>query len=334
MRLPSVKKILVVLSLLLTTEAGRASVDEYEEIVFYHADALGSPVVATDINGDVIWREEYTPYGSRLRHESRETECSVSSCTPVDSLWDEKQWFTGKLEETRTGIQYFGARWYEPELGRFLSVDPVTFKEGNVFSFNRYAYANNNPYKYVDPDGRDSVSLTGTVHLPGSILHFFGLGEVPISGVHGGVVASFPGPWSPEAEFDFGLVGGIDIPSVDFGLGKASIDVGYSKGTLSDLSGDSLEAAATIGTFDAGLNWNAYSGELTGVKFGRGFSLGSSSRALKRALLSVKNRNLKSAFEHLTNNNFSLTYQKNSAIGMYGSRESNRIQNTEKIDHD
>ena len=46
-----------------------------------------------------------------------------------------------------------GARYYDPVIGRFLSMDPVEFSEANPASFNRYAYANNNPYMYFDPDG-------------------------------------------------------------------------------------------------------------------------------------------------------------------------------------
>jgi len=44
------------------------------------------------------------------------------------------------------------ARYYDPVIGWFYSNDPVSFS--NVHNFNRYAYANNNPYKYTDPDGR------------------------------------------------------------------------------------------------------------------------------------------------------------------------------------
>jgi RHS repeat-associated protein len=57
------------------------------------------------------------------------------------------------------GLSYFGARWYDPALGRFMGVDPVGFSEANLHSFNRYAYANNNPYKFVDPDGRNPLSV-------------------------------------------------------------------------------------------------------------------------------------------------------------------------------
>jgi uncharacterized protein RhaS with RHS repeats len=45
------------------------------------------------------------------------------------------------------------ARYYNPTLGRFISPDPVHFVEGNIHSFNRYAYANNNPMRYIDPTG-------------------------------------------------------------------------------------------------------------------------------------------------------------------------------------
>lgn len=47
------------------------------------------------------------------------------------------------------------ARYYDPVIGRFYSNDPVGFK--GVHSFNRYSYANNSPYKYVDPDGKEVI---------------------------------------------------------------------------------------------------------------------------------------------------------------------------------
>jgi RHS repeat-associated protein len=56
---------------------------------------------------------------------------------------------------------YMQARYYDPVIGRFYSNDPVGtlghLYDGNVQGFNRYAYANNNPYKYTDPDGRTPV---------------------------------------------------------------------------------------------------------------------------------------------------------------------------------
>lgn len=58
------------------------------------------------------------------------------------------------------------ARWYDPVVGRFMAIDPVGFEEANPQSFNRFTYANNNPYKYVDPDGRENEILNGSITGP------------------------------------------------------------------------------------------------------------------------------------------------------------------------
>lgn len=52
-------------------------------------------------------------------------------------------------------------RYYDPIAGRFLSIDPVTTDANTGGSFNRYEYAKNSPYKYLDPDGRAAGSLEG-----------------------------------------------------------------------------------------------------------------------------------------------------------------------------
>jgi RHS repeat-associated protein len=116
-----------------------------ETLTYYHWDALGSPVAATNYQGNVVWREEYKPYGERIKNE------------PTSQA--NTRWYTGHPHDTATGLTYTGARYYDPAVGRFMGVDPKSFTEGNPHSFNRYAYANNNPYSYIDPDGRDNVAV-------------------------------------------------------------------------------------------------------------------------------------------------------------------------------
>ncbi len=53
------------------------------------------------------------------------------------------------------------ARYYDPLIGRFYSNDPVGFRD--VHSFNRYTYGNNNPYKFIDPDGKMSIEKEDNV---------------------------------------------------------------------------------------------------------------------------------------------------------------------------
>lgn len=107
---------------------------------YFHNDMAGSPLAATNSSGQVVWRESYRPYGERLKLEPASVNSNI--------------WFTGRHEDAHTELVYMGARYYDPKIGRFLSTDPVYFLESNLHSFNRYAYANNNPSKFKDPDGR------------------------------------------------------------------------------------------------------------------------------------------------------------------------------------
>ena len=126
-RIASLMRILLTFGLLLAAGAGQA----IERVTYYHNDALGSPVAATDGNGTLLWREGYAPYGERLTHEAG----------GKDTVW-----YTGKQEEAAFGLNYFWARWYDPRIGRFMGTDPAGFSADNIHSFNRYAYGNNNPY--------------------------------------------------------------------------------------------------------------------------------------------------------------------------------------------
>ncbi|MDY6976666.1 MAG: RHS repeat-associated core domain-containing protein [Pseudomonadota bacterium] len=111
---------------------------------YVHHDIVGSPVTGTNRNGTIAWRERYTPFGITLDNESAN---------------DDQAGYTGHIKDSNTGLVYMQARYYDPVIGRFLSNDPVgTLSHFNgrngIQGFNRYAYANNNPYKYIDPDGK------------------------------------------------------------------------------------------------------------------------------------------------------------------------------------
>lgn len=62
--------------------------------------------------------------------------------------------YTGHVSDPDTGFVYMQARYYDPSVGRFLAVDPVAPYNKPMEIFNRYRYAANNPYKFIDPDGR------------------------------------------------------------------------------------------------------------------------------------------------------------------------------------
>lgn len=106
-------------------------------VLYVHTDALGSPVAATDAYGQVVEESAYDPFGSNLN--------PVSGNQPS---------FTGHVSDEETGLSYMQQRYYDPVLGVFMSVDPIGTYGSPITQFNRYRYANNNPYSFVDPDGR------------------------------------------------------------------------------------------------------------------------------------------------------------------------------------
>lgn len=108
-----------------------------QTVQYIHTDVLGSVVAVTDENRNVIERREYESYGAQL--------------TPAIA---DGPGYAGHVQDAATGLSYLQQRYYDPELGRFLSVDPITANANTGGNFNRYKYANNNPYKFTDPDGR------------------------------------------------------------------------------------------------------------------------------------------------------------------------------------
>jgi RHS repeat-associated protein len=120
-----------------------------ESISYFHNDVGGTPQAATDASGNVLWKETYKPYGERINN----------AIATQGGKGNNEIYFHGKKAETHLNggvtLQYFGARYYDPSGARFMSIDPVGFGEGNIHSFNRYAYGNNNPFKFVDPDGME-----------------------------------------------------------------------------------------------------------------------------------------------------------------------------------
>ncbi|WP_190238502.1 RHS repeat-associated core domain-containing protein [Marilutibacter maris] len=121
--------------LLWTTALGLPA--QAQTVTYIHTDALGSPVVETDANRNVIERNEYEPYGR--------------SSKPLD----DGPAYTGHVGDAATGLIYAQQRYYDEDIGRFLSADPVAAYGNPLDAFNRYWYASNNPYRFTDPDGRE-----------------------------------------------------------------------------------------------------------------------------------------------------------------------------------
>ena len=97
-----------------------------------YLNALGSNIVLTDDNQNVLVRYEYDVFGA-IRNETGTS--------------DNTRNFTGKEWDADCNLYYYAARYYDPYIGRFTQRDPI------ADGVNWYAYVANNPLRFIDPTG-------------------------------------------------------------------------------------------------------------------------------------------------------------------------------------
>lgn len=149
---------------------------------FVTADHLGSTRLVTGAGGAVMERHDYAPFGEEILPQGcelpagaagRSARCDIAGYGAAGGV---PLQFTGKERDGNTGLDYFGAKYFSAAQGRFTSPDefvggpyevggsrpsqpgPLPYADiTNSQSLNKYAYALNNPLRYVDPDGHEVV---------------------------------------------------------------------------------------------------------------------------------------------------------------------------------
>ncbi|HEX4620195.1 MAG TPA: RHS repeat-associated core domain-containing protein, partial [Myxococcaceae bacterium] len=115
---------------------------------YYHPDQVGSTNVITNDLGAEVERMEYKPYGEQY----------VSSGAQAGPR-DLEISFDGQRFDDRTGLYYFGARHYDPVMGRFITADTTPADPDNPQGLQRYGFGYNNPIRYADPNGHDGWAI-------------------------------------------------------------------------------------------------------------------------------------------------------------------------------
>jgi len=126
-----------------------------DQVFYYYTDPAGTPLAMSDSSGAVVWRADYLPFGEE----------TIGTSTVTNN-----KMFVGKEKDSETGLHYFGARYMDSGAGRFVSPDPVGAVDSragkindmilmNPQRMNAYAYSMNNPYKYLDTDGKWSEDI-------------------------------------------------------------------------------------------------------------------------------------------------------------------------------
>jgi RHS repeat-associated protein len=172
-----------------------------QHVLYFHYDRLGSLRAITDDNGKVTSSFRYSSFGV--------VKGSSMSETPV---------FTGHKWDDTAGLYYYGKRFYEPAAGQFISPDFHLGADTGVS--NAYAYANNNPLRFVDPDGAEGQD-------GGNVSGGFGTGGWGGYGSDHSWASGLGG---------YGSGGGLSFGSSGGGVGFSSFG-GGSLGTSSGLGG-------------------------------------------------------------------------------------------------
>ncbi len=124
---------------------------------YHHVNALGSNIVSTDDNQNVLVRYEYDVFGA-IRSET-------------DTSADTRK-FTGKEFDADSNLYYCAARYYDPYIGRFTQRDPI----GD--GVNWYAYTYNNPLKFIDPTGLQTEAPRPLSPLEAEAINFMFQGSI------------------------------------------------------------------------------------------------------------------------------------------------------------
>jgi RHS repeat-associated protein len=121
--------------------------DDYEKMPFYyHPDHLGSSSYITNLDGEVVQHIEYVPFGEVFIEERNNT-------------WNTPYLFNAKEYDEETGMYYYGARYYEPRISLWVSVDPRSEEAPEVSS---YVYEHNAPTSRVDLDGKWDIKVSAS----------------------------------------------------------------------------------------------------------------------------------------------------------------------------
>ncbi|HEV2225974.1 MAG TPA: RHS repeat-associated core domain-containing protein [Nitrososphaerales archaeon] len=105
-------------------------------VYYLHQDALGSTRLVATATVTIKFSSNYVPYGNNYAVSGKEV-----------------YMYTGKPQDSNTGLYYFGARYYDTTTGRFVTQDSQRGNKNDPMTMNLYIYARDNPERYVDTNG-------------------------------------------------------------------------------------------------------------------------------------------------------------------------------------
>ena len=251
----------------------------------YRRNLQGDIIGIYDSLGNEVGGYAYDAYGKcyvKYKDNSSEEEKTILNTNPFR--------YRGYYYDNETGLYYLNARYYDPNIGRFISPDVLTILDetrGQINGLNLYMYCNNNPIMYVDPSG--CLAKWANWILGGLII----VGGIALSIMTGGLAAPLTAALggsfiaSIAAGAIVGAVGGA-IAGACLSIGSQAISNGFENIRWSDVGKSALNGAISgaisggiFGGIKYAVNTTQIANSLAGVN--------SAQARLDSAFLSLKN---------------------------------------------
>ena len=130
---------------------------EATPIYYYYAlNSRGDVIGLYNSSGNIAALYDYDAYGKLL---SVKTATGISITAETDVAIVNPLRYRGYVYDTETGFYYLQSRYYDPTTCRFINADSLVATGQGILGYNMFAYCNNNPVTFSDPNGTDAIIL-------------------------------------------------------------------------------------------------------------------------------------------------------------------------------
>ncbi len=243
-------------------ESGVVGLKYGDKTYIYRKDVQGNIIAILDSTGDVVVEYTYDAWGNHVVTPTDEAYTELSQLNPFR--------YRGYYYDTETGLYFLKTRYYDPEVGRFITIDDLSYLDPDTINgLNLYAYCGDNPVMAVDPNGNAWYDwLLGAVSLVAGIALCFvpggqGLGVALMVGGISSTLSNTLSACGVDSKISsivsscFSIVAGIALCFTPFaGLGASMIGSGVggiAGGFISEACGGSFATGAIIGNIVGGI---------------------------------------------------------------------------------
>ena len=277
----------------------------------YRKDAQGNICAILDSNGNVVVQYKYDAWGNHSVQDANGAD--INDAAHIGSINPFR--YRGYYYDTEIGLYYLKSRYYDPEVGRFITIDDISYLNLEIINgLNLYAYCGNNPVMRIDENGNKwwdwllgvfSVVLT----VVGVALTVTGIGGIfggvlisaGVSSLLGGIVNQSQG-----GSFGAGWIGGLIGGAISGAVGGFAImSIAWPVlGALGNAAGSFVSTLITSGINNNGVDFKVVKSALinAGITFAVSWFIGGAYRSYMaesfQDILDEGLINLRSAFEY------------------------------------